>query len=495
MKRIYKILFAILVVSISTIYVSKLFSDENTKPKYIFYFIGDGFGTAQAEMTQAYVKAMSNNKESLNMFSFPEHAVYTTFCDNRFITGSAAAGTALSTGYKTTVNTIGMKADKKTALKSIAEKARDKGYKVGILSSVSIDHATPAVFYAHQPSRNYYYNISLELSNSNFDYFAGGAFKHPEGDGKINENDVAANFGLAKGSILKEKPNSITIAQERGYNIIKDKESFYKLKKGDKKVLVFAPRVNGGNALYYSLDQTDEDLRLDELTAKGIELLDSKDGFFMMVEGGKIDWACHANDAASTVHDVIQFDKAIGEALKFYKKHPKETLIIVCGDHETGGLGLGFAGSHYKSDYSLLQHQKISYEEYTKIVNDFRHSGNISFKDALVSLKSYFGLGDKSLGLGFTKYELAQLKSAFEMSMITPKKRPHDDKYFIAYGYYDPFTTTATQMLAHKAGIGWTSFTHTASPIAVRALGVGSEVFKGYLDNTDIPKKIESLLR
>jgi len=495
MKRIYKILFPVIVLLVVTIYISKIYTNENGKPKYIFYFIGDGFGTAQSELTQAYVKAISDNKESLNMFKFPEHAVYTTFCDNRFITGSAAAGTALATGYKTSVNTIGMEADKKTPVKSLAEKARDKGYKIGILSSVSIDHATPAVFYAHQPSRNMYYNISLELSKSNFDYFAGGALRKPNGNGKINEEDVAANFGLAKGTIIKDKPNSIDIAKQRGYNLIKDKESFYKLEKGDNKVIVFAPRVNGGNSLYYALDQTEEDLRLDELTAKGIELLDNKDGFFMMVEGGKIDWACHANDAASTVHDVIQFDKAVGEALKFYKKHPKETLIIVCGDHETGGLSLGFAGSHYDSNYALLQHQKISYEEYTKIVDDFRHSGNISFDSALVSLKSYFGLGDKSLGLELTGYEKEQLAKAYKMSMITPKKRPHDDRYFNTYGYYDPFTTVATKILANKAGIGWTTFSHTASPIAVRALGTGSEIFKGYLDNTDIPKKIESLLK
>lgn len=495
MKNIYKLGFLILVLTLSSLSFAKDAEPETKKAKYIFYFIGDGLGTAQAELSQEYLKAVSDGKESLNMFSFPEHAVFTTFCDNRFITGSAAAGTALSTGYKTSVNTIGMQGDKITPLKSIAEKARDKGYKIGIITSVSIDHATPAAFYAHQPSRNMYYNISLELSNSGFDYFAGGAFENPDGDGEINEKDLAANIGLMKGSKAKNKPNSLLIAQERGYHLIKDKKSFYELKNGAEKSLVFAPRENGGNAIYFALDQNTEDLNLDEFTAKGIEVLDNTNGFFMMIEGGKIDWSCHANDAATTIHDVIQFDKAIGEALKFYKSHPDETLIVVCGDHETGGLSLGASLTGYYSNYALLKNQTISYEEYTKIVDSYRNKGNVSYAMAMESVEKYFGLANKEKGLELSAFETEQLQEAYKMSMIDPKKRPHDDKYFGHYAYYDPFTTIVTKILAQKAGIAWGSFNHTASPISVRALGIGSEVFKGYLDNTDIPNKIESLLR
>jgi alkaline phosphatase len=495
MKKLYTLLLVGIILTVLSLSVFKTFDSGRKAPKYIFYFIGDGFGTAQSELTQAYLKSVSDNKESLNMFSFPEHAVYSTFCDNRFITGSAAAGTSLATGYKTTVNTIGMMADKITPVKSIAEKARDKGYKVGIITTVSIDHATPAAFYAHQPSRNMYYNISLELSKSNFDYFAGGAFQKPDGNGNINEKDVAANIGLAKGSVVKNKPNSVIISKERGYHLIDNKEGFYALKKGDEKTLIFAPRVNGGNSLYYALDQTREDLGLDEFTAKGIELLDNPDGFFMMIEGGKIDWSCHANDAATTIHDVIQFDDAVGEALKFYNQHPDETLIIVCGDHETGGLSLGFTGTGYASNYALLKNQTISYEEYTKIVDTYRAKANVSFSKAMISVEKYFGLGNKDKGLELTAFENKQLQAAYRMSMIEPKKRPHTDEYFVTYAYYDPFTTTVTKILAQKAGVAWGTFNHTASPIPVRALGNGSEIFKGYLDNTDIPKKIESLLR
>lgn len=443
-------------------------------PKYIFYFIGDGMGLTQTHAAEAYLATTNNKSEvKLTMNKFPYHGLYTTYATNRFITGSAAAGTALATGHKTSVGTIGMDASKQKPLQSVAEKARDLGYKVGIISSASIDHATPAAFYAHQPSRKMYYDISLDLSKSNFNYFAGGGFKNPD----------------------EKKPNSIELAKQRNYRLINTKDEFEKLKKGDDKIIAIAPRLAQDEALPFAIDQTPDDIPLSAFTKKGIELLDNPQGFFMMIEGGKIDWACHTNDAVTTIKEVLCLDSAIKVAFNFYENHPNETLIIVGGDHETGGMALGFSGKHYESDFKILQHQNISNEFFSKLVIEYKknNKGNHKLEDGMKLVKKHFGLGDKDKGLELSSFEKEELKNAFEQSMKDKNEIKKDEQFYLLYGDYDPLTTTACRILAQKAGISWTSFSHTASPIAVKAIGVGAELFTGYFDNTDMAKNIFKL--
>lgn len=475
---------------------------ENYKgkaPKYIFYFIGDGMGLSQANAAEAYLGALNNSNgiKTLRLNTLPKQGFYTTYAVDRFITGSAAAGTALATGEKTTINTISMDAKREKPLTTIAEMARNKGYKVGIVSSVSIDHATPASFYAHQPTRSMYYPISCDLSKSGFNYFGGGGFKHPEGDGKTN-NNAMANFGMGGEKEIEDKqPNSKELAKERGYRFVNTHEAFENLKKGDDKIIAIAPKLVGGKALPYAIDQKDDkDISLAEFTQKGIELLDNKNGFFMMVEGGKIDWASHANDAATVINEVIQFDNAVAKALDFYKKHPKETLIIVAADHETGGMALGFAGSHYESAFGLLQHQNLSYETFSAMINKYKkeNAGKHNVADGLALVKKHFGLGDSEKGLALSDFELQQLKDAFNKSMNYKKEMKKNDQFYLLYGSYDPFTVTACHILSQKAGIGWTSYSHTASPIPVRSMGVGAYLFTGFYDNTDVPKNLMKLI-
>ena len=117
------------------------------------------------------------------------------------------------------------------------------------------------------------------------------------------------------------------------------------------------------DAMAYELDRTDDMWALADYVEKGIEVLDNDKGFFMMCEGGKIDWACHANDAASSIHDTKALADAVQVAIDFAEEHPDETLILVTGDHETGGLTIGFAGTDYDTYLDLLESQKISFAE------------------------------------------------------------------------------------------------------------------------------------
>jgi len=472
-----KKIFGIVVVAV---FLSVIFSackgDSNKKVKYVFYFIGDGMGLAQTSLAESYLASINGEKgmHRLSFNDFPSHGYATTFCQNRLVTGSAAAGTALASGKKTSVNTIGLNGDHSIEYIPIAEKAKRKGYKVGIVSSVSIDHATPASFYAHQPSRNMYYDIACDLVESNFDYFGGGGFKYP--DGKKNNQKSVFAFG-----------------QKAGYQIINEKEAFVELKsESSDKVIAYSPVLTSGEALYYRIDQKENELKLKDFTRKGIQLLDNEKGFFMMVEGGKIDWACHANDAAATIHEVIDFEEAIQEAVKFYNNHPDETLIVVTADHETGGLGLGYSGMGYETNLSLLQNQKASMEEFEKIVIQYKNNNKPVFDEVLKLVSDYYGLNNGSEELALTDFEKSQLRIAFQESFINNKQVKTSD--FTMYGGYEPVSMTATKILNNKAGIGWTTYSHTASPVPVRAIGKGHSLFNGYYDNTDIPSRIEALM-
>ena len=441
--------------------------------KYVFLFIGDGMAMPQITAAEAYLNSTNGinpGVEKLSFTQFPAQGLTTTYSSNAFITDSAAAGTAIACGEKTESGVIAMDPSKTRELPTIAEMAKRAGMKVGIVSSVNLDHATPAVFYAHNMTRKNYYEINMEMANSNFDYFAGGEVrlsKTPEGEKNAQE-----------------------IMEERGFKIVSDKAGFSTLRPSDQQVYAY----NHGfafNALNYTIDQDNDDITLAEFTKKGIELLTGDEGFFMMVEGGKIDWACHANDAASSILDTIAFDDAVKEAIEFYNKHPEETVIIVTGDHETGGLTLGFAGTKYGSAFNEIDKQKMSYEAFdTYILNPYKeaNANNRKLSDLMPEIESAFGLTSLS------DYEKESLNAAFNRSMGSAEDKPTDSQEYLLYGGYEPLTMAITHIANQRAGLAWTSYSHTGVPVQTFAIGAGAELFNGYYDNTDIFKKMTKIM-
>ncbi len=470
-------------------------------PKYVIVLIGDGMGFPQVNATEAALadpdfKNMAPNALGyMNLREFPVVGTSTTFAEDRYITGSAAASTALATGYKTTINTIAMNGNHTQSYKTMAEMARDQGKKVGIVSSVSIDHATPAAFYAHTETRNNYYTIGQHLAQSGFDFFGGGGVRWNKYSGEGMDKDI--NLFL----------NTLNA---EGYQYVNTRSGFDALNPGDGKVYTtlkqFKENTGDGCALPYTIDldkfDADNSIRLSEFTEKAIEMLDNDKGFFLMVEGGKIDWACHANDFVSAALNTVEFDKAVGVALDFYNRHKDETLIVVTGDHECGGLTLGYSAAGYNTAFSLLKHQKESFQIYSEKVAGWAEQGTMTFEQAMEDVKTTFGLGDDSIvekymvagkevvmNLGLTDYEMEMLEAAFNKSM-TGESAFSDEEIAVLYGYYDPFTVQITHYLNNKAGLDWTSYSHTAVPVPVYAIGQGMYKFAGYYDNTDVGKRI-----
>ena len=316
--------------------------------KYVFVLIGDGMAMAQRNAAELYLAAQQGAERpetvKLAMNTLPAQGMNTTYDLTSVIPDSASTATAIASGHKTASGVIGMDPKGETKYETIAEVAHRKGMKVGILSTVSLDHATPAAFYSHVPTRKNMYDISMQLAGSGFDYFAGGQLKQPKDKKEAS------------------KPNALEAAKASGYTVAMGRAGFAALKPGKGKVIAMNENVDADKAMQYTLDQagSKEHVTLAEYVAKGIELLDNPKGFFMMVEGGKIDWACHANDAAASIQDTLAFDDAVAVALAFYNKHPKETLIVVTGDHETGGMTIGFAGTKYSSFVDKIKSQKMS---------------------------------------------------------------------------------------------------------------------------------------
>ena len=490
-------------------------SKETNIPKYVFMFIGDGMSYPQVQLTNYFVSANSQDnarkvtvkdkektilesESNLNMMSFPVMGSAQTYDSTSFAPDSASTATSIATGNKTWSGSINVSQDFSQTYETIAEKLKkQKDYKIGILSSVNLNHATPAAFYAHQESRNNYYDIGLELIDSNFDYFAGGALKQTTGKDKDKEDLYA-------------------LVEKAGYKVVKTQAEAEALKASDGKAIVIDEHLADGDAMSYEVDRQDNEWALADYVAKGIEVLDNDNGFFMMVEGGKIDWACHANDATSTIADTIALDNAVGKAVEFYNEHPDETLIIVTGDHETGGLTIGFAGTDYDTFLKNFNNQKISYAKFDSDYVSKYKENKTDFDTVMNDVTELFGLAapdgssdgtsakdsadlhpesNDTGALSMTDYEYSLLKTAYDTTMSrTGEEKEYGQEEYIKYGSYEPLTVTITHILNNKSGVNFGSYAHTGLPVEVLVKGVGAEDFSGYYDNTDIYNRLASLL-
>jgi len=265
------------------------------------------------------------------------------------------------------------------------------------------------------------------------------------------------------------------------------------------------PEVQDSGAMPYAIDSKDGDLVLADFVRKGIDVLDNEKGFFMMAESGKIDWAGHANDAKANIGDVLALEEAVQVAIDFAKEHPEETLIIVTGDHETGGMTIGQATTNYDTAFHLLENQKISYVAFDDLVNEMiAENPGLAFSDIMPVITENFGLvnetpeGDISrsgepsyMTLELSDWETERLEKAFEETIAAePTDSEESD---LLYGGYNPLSVTLTHILNNKAGIGWTSYFHTGVPVPVYAAGTGAQLFNGAYENTEVYDKLAAI--
>ncbi len=476
--------------------VSALASSDLESPKYVFLFIGDGMSYPQIQATADYLGALADDDYmqaepslddnggavldgpvALNFMNFEAAGSAVTYDSNSFAPDSASTATSISTGHKTYSGSINVDETGTVEYETISEKLHEQlGWEVGVISSVNLNHATPAAFYAHQASRGDYYEIGEELVASGFEYFAGGGLLDPDNGG--------------------ESDNLYDLAEEAGYTVSMDYATHDTVTADDKVVLI-DEYLADSDAMAYEIDRTDDMWSLADYVEKGIDVLMNDTGFFMMCEGGKIDWACHANDAATTIHDTMAFSDAVQVAIDFAEEHPEETLILVTGDHETGGLTIGFAGTDYDTYLSLLESQTISFTQFDEqYVAEYKANGT-SFEEVLADIEELFGLkteGEEGDKLVLTEYEIETLRAAYEKSVNGTATSSYEQEEYVLYGTYEPLSVTITHIINNKSGVSFTSYSHTGLPVAVFADGVGADEFNGYYDNTDIFNKLADML-
>ena len=440
------------------------------KAKYVFYFIGDGMGVNQVNAAETYLGALQGRIgiQPLCFPSFPYSAFVNTQSATNGVTDSAAGGTALACGQKTKNGTLGMLKDLTTSVSSIADWARNSGAAVGITTSVAIDHATPAAFYAHVKERHEQYTIGKQLVESANDFYAGSDFTIPTDP---------------------EYPNGPTLYEEanaKGFTISRGYADYQKRAANAKKMILLQSEEASKADRYsipYALDRKDGDLTLTDITRAGIDFLmkkqGEKNGFFMMIEGGKIDWACHANDLAF-IPELIDMDNAVKVAYDFYKQHPDETLIIVTADHETGGIVL--SRGLYEINLAAVGNQRITIEKLGKELHKMHDvkGDKLLWDDVKTFLAENFGFWDK---ISLTDEQTQRLESSFKQIMDGTSK---DQRTL--YQNDDELAVTVRSIMSECAQVGWHVTSHSNGYVPCFAIGVGAEQIHGRIDNTEIPK-------
>ena len=481
MKKLFALILALAMLTCAATAMAE--DAAPATPKYVFMFIGDGMGNPQVTATQYYLGALENPDSTipvpaqLSFTDFENVGLMTTYDASSFCPDSASTATSMASGQKTLSGVINYNIDLTESFKIITEYAKEAGKKVGVISSVSLDHATPAAYYAKSESRGEYYDIALQgVSGTTLDFLGGGSYLTPDGDGT--------------------QANLFDVAEENGFTVANTLEDIRALNSESGRVLAITPDIADSSSMQYEIDRVRmeaegaDSLSLAEMVQAGISVLDNdEEGFFLMTEGGKIDWSCHANDAMTSIMDTIALSDAVQVAIDFAAEHPEETLIIVTADHETGGMTIGFATTAYDTHFNYLQNQTISFTQFDAVIGEMRENG-ATFEDALAEIEKYYGLTtEEGQDLTLTETEIASLTAAFELSMLPSEERVIGEQEELLYGGYEPLSMAVSHIINNKAGLSFTSYAHTGLQIPVYAMGVGADNFSGLYDNTDIFSK------
>ena len=435
-------------------------------PKYVFFFIGDGMGANSVQLTEMYLASIQGKLgiEPLCFSQFPVATMATHYSANSDVTDSAASGTALATGVKTKNGRLGIDPDG-NPVRNMAEMAKAKGQKVGIVTTTGINHATPGAFEAHQMDRGMYYEIAQDMIANGFDFYGGAALYH---ENNRPDSPLRPQFEAA------------------GYTICNPQE-FQAGWKDMKKVLMLPGE---GQYVSYSIDTVNDtpEHQQDHVTFKQLVesavtflMKDNKKGFFLMAEGSEIDHANHSHDAATCIHEVIDFDEGIKVAYEFYKKYPKQTLIVVTADHETGFLTLG---PRNEKDLSLLRVQKHSMNVLSSMLKQRMEERQdvLSWDEIREFLKKELGLWD-SVKMSWNDEKM--LRDIYEETVAKRKAGSVKD----LYADNAKIVAAAIGLLNQKARVYWVSG-HSSGYVPVFAIGAGSQLFTHKTDNAEIGRLI-----
>jgi alkaline phosphatase len=441
-------------------------------PQSIILLIGDGMGINQLRSAEMYDKEVLNANDMV-IDSIKTRAVTTNYAADTEVTDSASAISAIMSGYKYNNGNINILPDgRKTT--PITVLARNAGKSIGAVSTTRITHATPAGLYAQILDRDDEASIAAQMVDFKPEVALGGglSFFTPQ---------------ATAGSKRKDDRDLVNEMKQASYSYVTNVDELKAVDpaKTDKLLGLFDK-----SHMAYELDRENVPALAKEPTPADMEAVALKvleknpKGFFLMVEGGRIDHACHAHDPKASILDTIAFDRAVKLALDYQTAHPN-VLVIVTADHETGGLGLG-TGNQYFTDLPALKSVKYSLEylngqmtkDVDKDVTAIEDAMGVKMSD---DQKAELALFDPASAIN-------KLQPASQQATDAIKMHPDLTDKDIAGSVFSWAHFVLADMESSSARIGWTSWAHTAQPIITYAVGPSSEMFSGLIDNTDLAK-------
>lgn len=458
-KKLIRILALVFIVFLIGILPEHTIPVEQTvNARNVILMVGDGMGVDIISITRYY--SLSVLGRDLYMTEVANDG-FTGFVSTHsldfLVTDSAAAGTALATGFKTNNGMVSVLPSGLT-LKTVLEKAQELGKSVGLVTTTRITHATPAAFASHVPNRNMENEIAVQLIEHKVDVLLGGGLRH----------FIPME---AEGSKRKDSRDLVREARDMGYTFVRSRSELMKVDPSRTSLLL---GLFSMSHMAYEIDRhTTDQPSLAEMTRKAIEILSQNEkGFFLMVEGGRIDHANHANDIAAAIMDTLAFDEAVKVAFEFAKKYGN-TLLIITADHTTGQPALTYSPAlrPKAGELALLARFNASFEE---ILDKIEEVGA-----TLNNVKEIF---KKYTGIDLTDEEARIIVFAIqnpEMSVWIPS-------------FAEQPSNTLGRVIATKLNgiISWATGGHTATMVPVIAYGPMSDRFRGFIDITDVGKLI-----
>jgi alkaline phosphatase len=440
-------------------------SPPATSPKYVFLFLSDGGGMAHLEIARQYRRQILNEDFVIvdKIMKEGSVGVMTTHAADSLSTDSAAAATALAGGCKANIGALGVCADG-TIPVSAMELARRRGMRLALITNATVYDASPAAFVCHVPNRRDFSAIISRYLDLAPDVLMGGGKEQFLLKGQNGAFPAAETDAL--GAFLK-----------KNYHLVENKT--YLERSGSGKLLgLFAAKD-----MSFEIDRDKaREPSIYDMTRAGIKALHNNNpgGFFAFIESENIDTAAHLSDIISVIHDYREFDRAVGLAYEFYRRYPRETLILVTSDHETGGLGFTLALKDLSSttasnqvagtieDFKKLQSIDISLQKAAQILGPRPNAEAIK-----KMMREHFP--------GFT------LAPEFKEAII--RRQPVSRTLF-----GNITANTLGLMIANNTQIYWQNSAHTNQPVLVAALGASAEQFRGYYDNADFGKKLKAVI-
>ncbi|MDD3005161.1 alkaline phosphatase [Flavobacterium sp.] len=424
-------------------------ADKNKTAKNIILLVSDGMSVGTLNMTDLYLNrknGVGSNWLQLYKDNRVSRALMDTASASSIVTDSAAASSSWGGGFRVNNGSLNVSPSGELNL-PIWQKFKKKGKMAGCVTTVPITHATPAGFCVSTKSRNSQEDIAEMYLDLGFDVMMGGGQKYFDPASRKDQKDLFAQF------------------KSKGYQIAKSRNEMIQTA-NDKPIL----GVFHEDALPYSIDRNNEKdfyeavPSLAEMTQKAIDRMKNhKNGFVLQVEGGKVDWAAHANDIGGLLYDQVAFDEAIKVAIDFAEKD-KNTLVIITTDHGNANPGIIY-GKNANTNFDSIQNYKHSNEW---ILNNIHPDSTISQIKEIIDFANGTTLSEENAKTVLSYYDGLQKQ---EDGLYNYKKLP-----FKAF----------SEMQQKTNSVGWISMDHSADYVELALFGPGSNLLKPFIKNTDL---------